>query len=212
MDNLNQYRSYSTEPKPQQNIRLPQLSDFPMLFWPNFFKSIRNFILVHMVIKPYMDNEFNLQEFVAASKHAVSRVSRALAMEEYESLEGLVSDELLADLKSKISNFALRQRTRLAVEKEDIYMCFPYEVGVMFKDEDSKRRFVEITMIYHVMTGIGKMRAEGELIPINIGTMPEYQEKMYILNYRFIREFTSGVQTPWVINMINHFMPIDNLN
>lgn len=34
---------------------------------------------------------------------------------------------------------------------------------------------------------------------------PENQEKMYVLNYRFIREFTKGVSPDWTINMLNHY-------
>lgn len=36
---------------------------------------------------------------------------------------------------------------------------------------------------------------------------PEYQDKIFILNYRFIREFTKGVEDSWWVNIVNHFQP-----
>lgn len=45
--------------------------NFPQIIWPSLIKSIRNFILTTFIIKPYMDREFNLPDFVLGSKKAV---------------------------------------------------------------------------------------------------------------------------------------------
>lgn len=37
--------------------------------------------------------------------------------------------------------------------------------------------------------------------------LPEYTEKISICNYRFLREFTKGVESQWVVNVVNHFKP-----
>lgn len=66
-----QSRFFSEESGPPSN-KLPQLMpDFPKLIWPSFIKSIRNFILATFIIKPYLDKEFTLPDFVTGSKKAV---------------------------------------------------------------------------------------------------------------------------------------------
>lgn len=51
--------------------KLPPLMNFPEIVWPSLIKSFRNFILSTFIIKPYMDREFNIPEFVKGSKKAV---------------------------------------------------------------------------------------------------------------------------------------------
>lgn len=56
------------------------------------------------------------------------------------------------------------------------------------------------------------MRSRGEEPPMNMGMMPEYRTRISICNYRFIREFTKGVEGDWTINLLNHFKPSDELD
>lgn len=63
-------RLVSSESGPPSN-KLPPLMNFPQIIWPSLIKSIRNFILTTFIIKPYMDREFNLPDFVYGSKKAV---------------------------------------------------------------------------------------------------------------------------------------------
>lgn len=83
----------------------------------------------------------------------------------------------------------------------------------MFKEQGGKaeQRFVEITMVYHTLRGLAEMRSRGEEPPLNMGMMPEYQRRISICNYRFIREFTKGVESEWTINLLNHFRPSDQV-
>lgn len=81
----------------------------------------------------------------------------------------------------------------------------------MFNEEDKdQKRFVEVTMVYHSLKGLEAMRARGEEPPLNMGLIPEYRNRISICNYRFIREFTKGVESDWTVNLLNHFRPIDD--
>lgn len=83
----------------------------------------------------------------------------------------------------------------------------------MFNDDDEgddQKRFVEITMVFHTLRGLAQMRARGEEPPLNMGMLPEYQKRISICNYRFIREYTKGVEGEWTINLLNHFRPTDS--
>ncbi|CAG4965940.1 unnamed protein product [Colias eurytheme] len=185
--------------------RLPQLMEFPPIVWPSFIKFIKNWMFATFIIRPYFDQEFNLSEFIEASKHAVQVVSEGLQNSNFKSLEGLLDKDAIASLKSAISQLSISQRQLLSIDKEDIFYAFPYQVGVMFDDAD--KRWVEITMCYHVLRGLKHMKETGDLPPITLGGQPEFQDKIFILNYRFIREFTKGVEDSWCINIVNHFQP-----
>lgn len=66
-------------------------------------------------------------------------------------------------------------------------------------------------MVYHILRGIAAMRERGEELPFNMGMMPEYQKRMCVCNYRFIREYTKGAESDWTINLLNHFRPSDQV-
>lgn len=86
-------------------------------------------------------------------------------------LEGLVDRAALADLKQSLAKMSVAERYDIQVEKEDVYFSFPYQVGVMFdeSDDDSQKRFVEITMVFHVLRGLKGMIERGETVPLNVG-------------------------------------------
>lgn len=63
-------RFFGSDSGPPSN-KLPPLMNFPQIIWPSIIKSIRNFILTTFIIKPYIDRDFNIPDFVAGSKKAV---------------------------------------------------------------------------------------------------------------------------------------------
>ncbi|XP_023937293.1 m-AAA protease-interacting protein 1, mitochondrial [Bicyclus anynana] len=185
--------------------RLPQLMEFPPIIWPSVLKFIKNWMFANFIIRPYFDNEFSLNEFIEASKYAVQVVSECLEKSDFKALEGLVEKDAISTLKTAVSKLSVSQRQMLSISKDDIFYAFPYQVGVMFDESD--KRWVEITMCYHVLRGLKQMQETGDLPPISLGVQPEYQDKIFILNYRFIREFTKGVEDSWWVNIANHFQP-----
>ncbi|XP_063239284.1 m-AAA protease-interacting protein 1, mitochondrial [Bacillus rossius redtenbacheri] len=188
-----------------------QLMDFPPIVWPSPLKTIKNWILSRFIITPYFDREFSIAEFAEGSKQAVEAVSRRLADADFEGLEDLVAPAALRELRASVSHFSLQQRLELAVSAEDMYFCFPHQVGVMFDDKD-QRRYVEITMCYHVLRGLKELREQNVNPPLNMGLLPEYQDKLFICNYRFVREYTRGVADQWTVNVANHFRPGETLS
>ncbi|XP_039275989.1 uncharacterized protein LOC111057237 [Nilaparvata lugens] len=114
---------------------LPKLMDFPEIAWPSLIKTIRNYFLSNFIIRRYFDSEFNLPDFIAGSKQAVVVVSKSLAQGDLNSVENLVSPEALSEVKQNINSFSMKQRQLLAVNEDDIYFHFPYEVGVIFPEE-----------------------------------------------------------------------------
>ncbi|GLV40614.1 uncharacterized protein CBL_04416 [Carabus blaptoides fortunei] len=189
--------------------------EFPEIVWPSIIKSLRNFILTTFIIKPYFDRDFNLPEFVAGSKKAVEVVSAKISDGELSALDGLVAKEVVSDLQKSVGQMTLSQRQQIGISLEDIYFSFPYQIGIMFDDDASakhQKRFVEITMVYHIFRGLEAMRSRGEELPLNVGMLPQYRENLSICNYRFIKEFTKGIDSDWTVNLLNHFKPSDYID
>jgi len=63
------------------------------------------------------------------------------------------------------------------------------------------RRFVEITMCYHAIHNLEEIKKRSEEI---VDIQKELKSNIFVLNYRFIREYTEGVKDAWTINAINH--------
>ena len=61
-----QCRNYLNES--QSQVQLPALSSEPPVMWPSFFKTLNNFIQCNFVIRPLLDKEFNMPEFLEGSK------------------------------------------------------------------------------------------------------------------------------------------------
>lgn len=66
--NYVRHNSYEHQPPSE---KFPTLMDFPKLMYPSFFKTIKNYVTVILIIKPYFDIDFNLDDFIVGSKQAV---------------------------------------------------------------------------------------------------------------------------------------------
>lgn len=51
--------------------RLPELMEFPKIVWPSIIKSVKNWILVNLIIRPYFDKEFDISDFSSGTRHAL---------------------------------------------------------------------------------------------------------------------------------------------
>ncbi|XP_030388555.1 m-AAA protease-interacting protein 1, mitochondrial [Scaptodrosophila lebanonensis] len=206
-------KEHEEQQQPSRN-RLPRLMQFPEVIWPSVFNTVKNWITVKFIIRPYLDSEFQVKDFVFGAKKALQVVSSKMVGGDLNALQNLVTTEAITELKPVIQKLSMTQRRQLEINESDIYLSFPYQIGIMFDEANDKiqKRWVEITMVFHVMRGLSEMRERGEEIPWNMGTMPEYQDKVFICNYRFIKEFTTGQQSDWTINVVNHFKAIDLIN
>ena len=75
---------------------------------PSLLKLMTNQISARLIITPYFDNDFNLQDFKIGAKHAIVSVSSALANGDTTSLEVFLTHSLFM-LKFKIIIFSIRR-------------------------------------------------------------------------------------------------------
>jgi len=203
-----------------RNKYIPTLMDnLPIQPHPNLILKFKNFMF-SVLISSYFDPQFSRQNFLEGSKQAVEFVSNCLANEDFKTLEesNCVTPECLTILKLKLLNFTNPQKERLAVSTEDIWYHFIYQIGVIMDDHDPTDRQVEITYIAHhikeknvnMEKAIEKM--QDKLWSEKQNTSRAFVETMEeiegpgpeLLVYRFIRNYTKGVEDSWTINGINH--------
>ena len=104
--------------------------------------------------------------------------------------------------------FTSAEREALALEPDDIYIGFSYQVGIMMEDhpteENQSTRHVEITWVGHSFPNYLEV-VENCKNPLEIKNHMDQEGGPRILNYRFIKDFTKGVEDSWSINALNHF-------
>lgn len=197
------------------SVRQP-LMGYEQIVWPSLFKSLNNYILSKFIIRKYMDKDFDMQEIVRGSIQGLEVISSKLAASDVNSLEGLVSSDIIPRLKHSVAKLSLSQRTQLEIHKEDLYVAFPYQVGILMENEEQKKseqkRIVEIMMVFHAMRGLNDILKAGQKVVLNRKMSPEFRQRLTICNYRFKRDYTKGIQDDWTVNLINHFFPDDYLS
>lgn len=199
-----------SKPPPSSN-----LMDFPLIVWPSTLMTLRNFFFATFIIKPYYDNEFSLASFREGAKQALVNVSEDLANGDLRKLSDRVTPECVQELAKTFPKLSLKQKCDLKVSLSDIFFSFPYQLGVIFEDNEkgeADKVFVEITMCYHIYRGLeeyleDKPDVRDNSSPKMRGEFYTNADRIAIANYRFIREFTKGVDADWTINVINHFEP-----
>ncbi|XP_023227478.1 m-AAA protease-interacting protein 1, mitochondrial-like [Centruroides sculpturatus] len=179
------------------------LMEFPPVVWPGLFMSIKNWILTKLIIQPYFEPEFDQPSFLKGAKQALVHVSNLLAKGDIDALKGLITSEALSEIQRSYTIMNLKQRQDLQIKLEEIFFSFIYQIGIIMED-DSKKRYVEITVVCHCIHGIEDYQDDVTLSGIK-SNLTQNIEKVTVCNYRFIREFTKGVEDSWIINKLNHF-------
>ncbi|CAH1788792.1 unnamed protein product, partial [Owenia fusiformis] len=135
---------------------------------------------------------------------AIVHVSNLISTGDFDSLEGLVTDEAIAEIRRNYADLNDDCRAMIKVDPGDLFMRFMYEIGVVMNDE-TEQRFVEITVVLHGLQGWKSWKSENQSPGMTFDLAET--ENLYVCNYRFRREYTKGVEDDWTINKLNHFTP-----
>ncbi|XP_064598480.1 m-AAA protease-interacting protein 1, mitochondrial-like [Liolophura sinensis] len=191
-------------PKPAGRRQM-KLMDFQEIIWPSPLKSLRNQFF-SLLIKSYFDRTFSLPGFLIGASQALEFVSSCISRGNFDDLEGLVTYEAIQEIQNNFADLNLEEKRKLSVKASDIFFKFVYEIGMIF-DDDTNQRFVEITVVFQGFPGFEEVSQKSG--PQYYEHVMENQKEVYVCNYRFIREFTKGVESDWTINKLNHFSPIN---
>ena len=152
-------------------------------------------------------------------------ISNALTNKNYEALKGLVTEEMIETLKTKIETLSPNQRQLIAVNDDDILFyalsdiaatigkdsnsCFNIKLILVLKnilnvyffltgDEHS----IIITTTCHYVQGLGKKK---ESILNNKFVEFTLSKTNLVCNYIFTRKYVNNVGGPWISTFVNHY-------
>ncbi|XP_022111917.1 m-AAA protease-interacting protein 1, mitochondrial-like isoform X2 [Acanthaster planci] len=175
---------------------------------PNPFKVIRNKIYFWM-IRTYFDADFRAEDFISGAKQALCTISNCIAEGNFDQLDGLLSRKLLDEVKETCQSLALRDRTNIQVNTDDVLHVFPQNVAVHYDERGGK--FLNILMRFwcHSMANDESDRG---VVGLRIGKPPpgvseeEFQNMGSVISctYEFHRDFSAGVDPSWVVTYIQH--------
>ena len=201
---------------------IPKLMNMEMRLVPSLMHRIRNFFFEHGIIRPYFDPDFSKHNFLKGAKSAIEFVSSCIAEGDYTTLKEsqVLTEDCLREIIMNMTLVSPENRRKIAVKQEDIQLNFIYQIGVMLEDDPKPTRHVEITYVAHVLTDdlIDSAENKEDMLRNAIGNQ-EYKnlrilesdiflffnlDYQILVNYRFIRNYTKGVEDSWTINALNH--------
>lgn len=129
--------------------------------------------------------------------NSLQAVSRLVAAGNFDALEELVDDETLAKIRDLIAPMSVDEREKYIVNRKNIIYAFPYEIQFIQKrgSDGLNRIFVEIMVVCQALCS----------------KVDDYKGTMRAVNFRFVKEFTKGVEDDWTINYILYGKPYGQL-
>lgn len=124
----------------------------------------------------------------------------------------MVDDDTIAKMQRTVGPMTPEQRQLIVVNDDDIQWIFPREIQFITKenvDEQKSRFFVEILVVVHAYRG--EIEWQDLIANKEKDVMARLENNYSIANYRFIKEFTKGVEDDWTINYIMHIKPSDEM-
>uniref|UniRef100_T1JDY9 Tim44-like domain-containing protein n=1 Tax=Strigamia maritima TaxID=126957 RepID=T1JDY9_STRMM len=197
---------------PEKYIRL---MDFHEIFWPAIFKHVENKLLLDSIMNLRFESDFNSKQFLYDAQDAVVKVSHHLSKGELKMLQGIVTKEAMSEIEINLKRMTQRQKENIKMKSENIYLAFIYTFNVKITGPtNDEKRFVEIICCFHSLSNFEELKNERRRYdpygpPFTFTTILENAELVTICNYSFIRDYSEGVKSYWMINKLNHFKPSD---
>ncbi|XP_012522763.1 uncharacterized protein LOC105828795 [Monomorium pharaonis] len=201
LPNVAACRTYSNETDSKPSVSLPMLVNDAEVFKPSLLIPFRLFFLSFRTI-PHIDKEFDIAQILNGAKYAVTVISKALAIRDYDSLEGLVAEDVIEVLRTKIETLSDEQRQLIAVIEEAIVFQVLCDIAATTTDEEHS---IEFKMICHYFpTDMVERKMLENLTFKDFSKL----ESFLICNYTFTRKYVNNIGGSWIATFVNHFSGI----
>ncbi|XP_054000120.1 m-AAA protease-interacting protein 1, mitochondrial [Hylaeus anthracinus] len=204
------HRSFNTAP--EEKICLPPLMDVPLVLYPTLFSWLKVWAS-SLAFSFTLDKEFNLEEFTNGALHAIQLVSRLLAAQQYEQLNGLVEDKTIEILKQNVSRLTEEQRSLITISENCIRTIGPTDMSIKKSETEDNNYTVEISKIAYYTKSVS-MPEDDSLKDQNVFEQMVKnfdQRSIIICNYTFERNYVNGIGRDWIITVANHFTPVSRI-
>lgn len=135
-----------------------------------------------------------------------------MAQGNFEALQDMVDDDTIAKMRHIVGSMTPAQRKHITVIEEDIQWAFVHEIQFITKENTVKNKsrfFVEIMVVVHTIRDNNFNLSDVVGGQIDLEFMDKHN--YCVANYRFVKEFTNGVDDDWTINHILHVRPSDEM-
>merc|ERR1712083_361784 len=148
--------------------------------------------------------------FLQGARQAVVAVSNMISQGNLTELRGLVTDEVIHEVKHNFDRLSERQRKYIAVDPNEIFLSFVYSIGYGQKPApgDDGTRVVEVMVVMQRIRHLDVVKGSNE--SLNRSQATEFaKENMYVCNYSFRKKCPSvgDGDEDWIITKLNHFRP-----
>lgn len=194
LPNFASCRIYSTE----SDISLPMLVDMAPTHIPSLLTPLKLLYLSALRIVPHIDKEFDITEFLKGARYATVIISKALTNKDYDSLQGLVTEDMIEILRAKIETLSPNQRQLIKVDEDDMLFYILSDIDATVDNECS----IKITIICHYIQGLVEKKNKATmsgLIDFTTST------KHLVCNYTFTRKYVNNIGGPWIATFVNHY-------
>ncbi|CAL1688792.1 unnamed protein product [Lasius platythorax] len=164
---------------------------------PSLLTPLKLLYLSVFRITPHIDKEFDVAEFLKGARYATVIISKALTNKDYESLQGLVTEDMIEILRTKIETLSPNQRQLIAVNEDDVLFYILSDIAATIGEEHS----IKITIICHYVQGLAEKRNKIMGGVIDFTTSTEH----LVCNYTFIRKYVNNIGGPWIATFVNHY-------
>lgn len=148
-------------------------------------------------------------------------ISNALTNKNYEALEGLVTEEMIETLKTKIETLSPNQRQLIAVNDDDILFYALADITATIGNDSccnialilvsrnianvyffltGDEHSIEITTTCHYVQGKKKDSPMN-----NIFIEFTLSKANLVCSYTFTRKYVNNVGGPWIATFVNHY-------
>ncbi|XP_054155531.1 uncharacterized protein LOC128953999 [Oppia nitens] len=169
---------------------------------------------IHLYLKPFIDNNFDLKNFLIGAKQALTVISGHLSDGNIETIKSLVTCEAYNEISMNYSQYTNQQKQLLRVTVDDIQHCFLYSLWI---NKLSKNEFnVKMLTIFDVLIN-GRQTEDNvrhELQHKNLQFFDFHQnyklleqllDKKFFCIYEFSRHYTTDSNSDWIVSKLVHY-------
>ncbi|XP_060817705.1 uncharacterized protein LOC132908087 [Bombus pascuorum] len=172
---LNVHRLLHSE---NQNSLPPLMFGYPKEW--NIFEIVQFYFIFNMSIDP----KFKSMDFMRGVLQAMTAISTALSMQDYEALNGMVKEKAIKILRHRVDRLTPRQRELLIFDKKSCSF-FPHFIKL-------KRK-------------IGSNDAVVQIGVLGVCAKSVLDMNSYVyFHYIFERMYKNGVGSEWIVRLVNH--------
>ncbi|XP_054159670.1 uncharacterized protein LOC128957880 [Oppia nitens] len=204
----------SSHDMPDDVFELPPLMRFTPRGMPNVLKTLKNQFFTFWLIRPMIDNDFQMNIFLNGAKQALSTISCNLANDNIDGIQEMLTKEAYDEVKTNLAKYSPQMKERLKVNVEDIIFCFPYDISVERLSSDSA--IIKIFVVYDCIVGLQDVVRDMAFNrkDLNLKTFfgfDKYLENKICCNYEFKRHYVKGKDSQWIVNKLLHIKDRDVL-